>query len=785
MSSTSWKSYGGIYKTHKINNLGVGTIVTDRIIVRKQNLTVQVIEDNVVVEGYQDTRGNVLATLNTVSIGSIYSGNSVYVDNRILFINNVVDDTIDGDGNPIFIDSANPISNVVSKYQNTHNYIGGNSTSIGIGTDTPRKFLEIYENDDIVQSADQNTETTMLSVRSHRNKTNSVLVSNNDTLYSAGIKARASANQGSLEFHASDLSSNGNSIATLQNVGADFKIHNDLSYGNIYIDALTIYLQSDGTTKMDISNNVQISTQLSISNTNVSNSYLKEYYLDASTNYQTTDGMVLNASDASANIFQHFVNTNNKGFSIGGGGFAEDNTLSTGTLGLLTNNNSSSDSSFVPTMTICEGTSSKVKNRTTLGINTYSPNTNDYTLDINGKTRICHGEIHVRAKPMFVVNSMSFSKDSLDYGMIVGTSLSNSDTSYNAFVTEDGGENWTMKEIVDDGTINSNNDNVLTVHVSNTSNAYISVERQSQNDLILYSTDKGDNWTRIRIVSAGTLDYNNIIGYFDTSHNIFASSPDTNNVLYYYTVADNGITFATETSFSTNHFIENIVGINSNTIYSIGQHTTEASGVIGKYVFDASDGGVATYEQSFTGPTTFNRIYAYDENNVVAVGNGYIAYTRNGGDTDGSGWNLLSNTGFNLHDVYLPSSQYGIAIGTGVIVYSNDFYATWQEVSPNILNASGMRTRVLNNLDTNSRLAMSSQYSTLISQVIGNSSTDIIYNYFPTLFDQEHNLLDVSGSIFVSGTVTCGSIATTGSTGGLSLDTFTANTINSGQTIQF
>ena len=754
MSSTSWKSYGGIYNTHKINNLGVGTIVTDRIIVRKQNLAVQVIEDNVIIEGYQDTRGNVLATQNTVAIGSMYAGNSVYVDNRILFINNVVDGSTDGDGNPIFNDSANPISNVVSKYQNTYNYIGGNSTSIGIGTDAPRKFLEIYENDDIV--TDQNTETTMLSVRSHRNKTNSVLVSNNDTLYSAGVKARASGNQGSLEFHASDLSSNGNSIATLQNVGADFKIHNDLSYGNIYIDALTIYLQSDGTTKMDVSNNVQISTQVSISNTDVSNSYLREYYLDASTNYQTTNGMVLNASDASANIFQHFVNTNNKGFSIGGGGFAEDNTISTGTLGLLTNNNSSSDSSFVPTMTICEGTSSKVKNRTTLGINTYSPNTNDYTLDINGKTRISHGEIHVRAKPEFVVSSMSFSKDNLDYGMIVGTSLTNSDTSYNAFVTEDGGENWTMKEIVGDTTINLNNDNVLTVHVSNTSNAYISVERQSQNDLILYSTDKGDNWTRILIVSTGTLDYNNIIGYFDTSHNIFVSSPNTNNLLYYYTVANNDNTFSTESSFSTNHNIENITGINGNTIYSIGQHTTDTSGVIGKYVFDASDGGVATYEQSFTGPTTFNRIYAYDENNVVAVGNDYIAYTRNGGNPDGSGWNLLSNTGFNLHDVYLPSPQYGIAIGTGVIVYSDNYYASWKQIPSNLLNRSGMSSRLLNNLDTNSRLAMSSLQSILVSHVTGNVSSDILYNYLPTLFNPYSSVLDVSGAVQVTGTVTSG-----------------------------
>ena len=136
-----------------------------------------------------------------------------------------------------------------------------------------------------------------------------------------------------------------------------------------------------------------------------------------------------------------------------------------------------------------------------------------------------------------------------------------------------------------------------------------------------------------------------------------------------------------------------------------------------------------------------------------------------------------------IYDVYLPSPQYGIAIGSGIIVYSSDSYATWQEVSSSVLNASGMKTRLLNNSDTNSRLAMSSQYSTLISQVIGNSSTDILYNYFPTLFNEEHNLLDVSGSILYQEPLH-GSIAT-GSTGGLSLDTFSANTINSGQTIQF
>jgi hypothetical protein len=760
MSSTSWKSYGGIYKTHKINNLGVGTIVTDRIIVRKQNVAVQVIEDNVIIEGYQETRGNLLATQHQVAVSSVFAGNSVFVDNRLLFINDLVNSSVIN-GEIIFgvdeEDNLVPISTLETKYTTTHNYIGGNTTSIGIGTDAPRNFLEIYENDDFVEPAQQNTETTLFSARSHRNITNSILISNQD-YYSAGVKARAYANEGSLEFHASDLSSNGNVVATLKNSGSNFRIDNNTSTGDIYIDAMTVYLQSDGTTKIDVSNNVIMSTQLSISNTDVSNSFLSEYYTDASSNYQTTNAIVLHASDASANIFQNYVNTNNKGLSIGGGGFVEDNTLSSGTLGLLTDNNSSSDSSFVPTMTICEGTSSKIKNRTTLGVNTYSPTTNDYTLDINGKTRIGHGEVHVRSKPQFVINTMSFSQDNLDYGMVVGSSLSSSDLSYNVFVTEDGGENWTMKEVVGDGTINNNNDNILTVHVSGLSNAYVSVERPSQsNDLILYSKNKGDSWTRIQ--SALTLSYRNIFGYFDDiSHNIFATSTDIDNKLYYYAVANSGSAFSDISgNYSTNHFIEDTAGVNNNTIYSIGQHSTDISGVIGKYIFDASNGGgTATYEKSFVGPTTFNRIATYDENNVVAVGNDYIAYTNNGGGADGSGWNLISNTGFNLHDVYLPSSQYGIAIGSGIIVYSNDGYASWKQIPTNILNASGMRTRLLNNLDINSRLAMSSTQSILISHVIDNTSSDLIYNYFPTLFNPSSSVLDVSGAVQVTGTVTSG-----------------------------
>ena len=793
--SSSWKSYGGIYKTHKINNLGVGTIVTDRIIVRKQNLAVQVIEDNLVVDGYQETKGNVLATQNTVAISNVFAGNSVFIDNRLLFINNLVNDSI-VDGTPTYNNASEPILTLPDKYQNTYNYIGGNATSIGIGTDAPRKFFEVYENNNIVSASDMNTEATLFSVGSHRNITNSVLISNQD-IYSAGVKAKANGNNASLEFHASDISANGNAIATLENAGSNFNISNNTATGDIFIDAMTVYLQSNGTTKIDVSDNVIMSTQLSISNTNVSNSYLKEYYIDASSNYETTNGLVLNASDASANIFQSFVNTNNKGLLIGGGGFAEDNSISTGTMGLFSDNNSSSDSSFVPIMTICEGTS-KVRNRTTMGINTYSPDTNNYTLDINGKTRIGHAETHIRVKPEFVVKSMSFSKETPSYGMVVGGIVTDAaliyDLSYAAFVTENGGEDWTRKEVLGDGEIRTydTDTNSLSVHVSGTSYAYILVNRYgSLDDLFLYTADKGTSWTRIQ--SALNLNYNNIFGHFDTSHNIFASSSDNDKFLYYYTVKSGNNVFSTDISnaYITNHFIEHIAGLNSNTIYSTGQHLTDSSGVIGKYVFDASNGGTTTYEKSFAGPTTFNHIAVYDENNAVAVGNNYIAYTSNGGGVDGSGWNLISNTGFNLHNVYLSSSQYGIAIGAGVMVYSTNNYATWEHVPDRLLDSFGMKNRLMNNLDANSRLTMSTSEIMFISHAIGNVSSDILYNYIPTFFNENASVMDVSGAVQITGTLAATSItsdtmnATSITSDTMNATSITSDTMNSGQTIQF
>jgi hypothetical protein len=764
--SSSWKSYGGLYKTHKINNLGVGTIITDRIIVRKVNTTTQTIDDSLVVTGYQDTRGNVLSTQNTVSISNVFAGNSVFIDNRLLFINNLVDTTTEAGGNVVYTNPSIPVDNPTDKYTNAYNYIGGNTTSIGIGTDAPRKFFEVYENNNIVSASDMNTDTTMFSVRSHRNITNSVLVSNQD-LYSAGIKAKANGNNASLEFHASDISANGNAIATFQNSGSNFNITNNTATGDIFIDAMTVYLQSDGTTKIDVSDNVIISTQVSISNTNVSNTYLKEYYTDASSNYETTNGLVLNASDASANIFQSFVNTNNKGLLIGGGGFAEDNTISTGTMGLFSDNNSSSDSSFVPIMTICEGTS-KVQNRTTMGINTYSPDTDNYTLDINGKTRIGHAETHIRVKPEFVVKSMSFSKDDPSYGMVVGGIITDAslinDLSYAAFVTEDGGEDWTRKEVKGDGgEINTAADgttNNLSVHVSGTSYAYILVNRYgSLDDLFLYTANKGTSWTRIQSVL--NLNYSNIFGYFDTSHNIFASSRDSDKFLYYYTVKNGDNVLSTNISYSTNHFVEHTAGLNNNTIYSTGQHLTDLSGVIGKYVFDVSNGGIATYEKSFAGPTTFNHIAVYDENNAVAVGNNYIAYTSNGGGVDGSGWNLISNTGYNLHNVYLPSSQYGIAIGSGVMVYSKNNYATWEPVPDRLLNAFGMKNRIMNNLDANSRLTMSTSEIMFISHAIGNTRSDVLYNYIPTFFNENASVLDISGAVQITGILTATQIGQT------------------------
>ena len=63
---------------------------------------------------------------------------------------------------------------------------------------------------------------------------------------------------------------------------------------------------------------------------------------------------------------------------------------------------------YVPSKTIVSG-NSLVKTRSTIGINTYSPKTELYIMDINGPVCIQHQEIHLIAKVNFILTFLIYS----------------------------------------------------------------------------------------------------------------------------------------------------------------------------------------------------------------------------------------------------------------------------------------------------------------------------------------------------------------------------------------
>ena len=86
-TKNSWKSYGGIYKTQEVTNLGIGTLVVDEIITRKKVLETLVFEQILTLENdFIQEIGNV----NTYGISkfdrSTYHNADVYIKNNVQLI---------------------------------------------------------------------------------------------------------------------------------------------------------------------------------------------------------------------------------------------------------------------------------------------------------------------------------------------------------------------------------------------------------------------------------------------------------------------------------------------------------------------------------------------------------------------------------------------------------------------------------------------------------------------------------------------------------------------------
>ena len=733
----SWKQFGGIHNMDKMSTISVTTIVADNMTLRSSYL------------GTLDICGNVVIKNNLIVEGNIDFNSRLYVQNDLI---------VDGNyyllGNTIAEANVEMHSNVLI-YENLYlgsgatTYFYGDSTGIGVNKTDPETTFDIY-----------GTSVETLNVYSTQTTNRNILARNANN---QGIQLTTNSSTSSIGFF------------------------NDQTISSSSYDGQIQY-QTGGVMVIDVSDNTQILSKVSISNRNSVEHILNEntviydicgsvflYDVYNNSEYYSGNALSLVASDNSYNTFLNIITPNHTGLSIGGGSYANDSNRAMGTIGCI-----DKSGNYVPTQNIVRG-NSLVHNKTTLGINTHAPRTENYTLDVNGPLHLTNGELTNVNSSTFEAKHIHFSEKYPNYGLTVGTPYDisrytdadgvTSTTFYQKVLsTSNGGKSWKSSRIVDSSYLSTdleNQNNILySAYVYDQSYSFIGGET----DYLFYSNDGGSNWQGILIESGESstiysihvaditdsnykrlvLTYDARFLYFDVSFTVLDS---------YMNTTDNYIIDTSEQNYVTP---SPIIDLNTSSGYE--NYIYVAGGGIQKY--DLSN-HVFIDTRSHSIPSesnTYNSIHAYDSSYVIAVGNYIISYSKNGGKT----WTDITTDSV-LQSVNMYDASNAIAVGnSGKIMYTKTSGDIWFTASRDILNSSGNEKRLA---DSSYQLTGVSIYdansfvvTTLTTEFDYNSSTnytlgetDVIYCYLPNVLNREnHYVLDVCGNMRLWGDIWIG-----------------------------
>lgn len=804
--SNTWRTYGGMSKTKAISKFEMGTIITDNIIKRNKVTTnaSQVVSDaNLVIQGgdlqvdsnSSNVGGNVEANVNVIVEKAGVFGEDVFIDNRLYFVPNLIRRTIDNSLN--FGTDTTTNTTITQATTSTYylNYITGNSHSgnIGVGLDSPLTRFDVFGNIGGSGVVANSTPFDTMRVVTNNAAGRTTLIELSNNVYTSGIDAIALNENSSLNFYNENVTSgtgtnanasvsytsstdtlsllNGNTSLSLNNISKTVSI--DIS-GNTMIDISSTTIQLNGSLSLAAGKSGSSVFDESLLIMDVSgggSSFLESYFPDSSSNYKLGNALttVADELDGSSNIMINMVSvdasSNKKGFTIGGGVHPVQRTKSVGFIGLQHEDSSTSDTSFVPTSVIMEGTNNGY-NRTTVGVNTLLPRTNDYTMDINGKTHIGHGETHIRSITTNQIYSMAFSKEDPLFGAAVGSvdaDISNNPYNYYVYVTSDGGQNWSKKTIIENETQFADK---LEVYVTGSSNIHIITRGDSTNKVYYYSTDSGDTTP----FSKDAISVSLASGEMDK---LYVSKQNTN---YYAVINDNAPTLAGDVSLyyflqgNTSTFqtlaisgINEIVDVDGsgNIVYALGTDSVVRLDLDTTTTTSPSLSVSTTVDLTLAGAADYTSLYVYDTSYAVAVGNsGCVAFT-----VDGLNWGTATTTIGDLYNVHMVDNEKAIALyndsGTVGIAYADVSLALWNIVSNDMLNANGVHNILTDRLNTNSVLSTANAKYFAISNTLveheGNATQDIsatsmlYYNYYPSLLDNTNAVLDISGALCIGG----------------------------------
>ena len=736
MASNSWKQYGGIYKTDKLHNVGIGTLVADKVLLRQKNLTEFTVQGTINVSQDAIIQGQLNLSGNANLTRDLYLKENAYIAKKLYF------------------------GTIVPDPASIYSYIYGDSTSstaaFGVNTTTPKTVFDINA-----------TVPNVLTVRTSASTIRNILAENS-TLN--GVTTQADTGSASIGFFYGNVATSNSPNSSITNTAGN----------TITISSRSAIINSSGTSTINSLNgnttifssgSTNMTSKVVASNTGVYNNILGELVTIYDTsnslflydNYEnltayTGTALTLVAKDNSSNTLLSIVSPNKGGLSIGGGAYTNDSARTMGLLGTT-----STTGNFVPSQLLISG-NNLVKYKTTTGFNTYAPRTENYVVDINGPTHIGNGELSTLLHVNFEILSMKMAKRYPSVGYIVGTPSSFLNSTFTATFayTRNGGQSWTTSNILTTTTgALYNTANNYCVYAYNQNYAYIG----TRNNFLYYTTNGGLNWTQVIDTDPGKVKIFNTI-YILNSTNVsrpyrFAIGGFNQFVskwqLFYYDTGNLELMPFGTTSIPYSVIDVSLSNINDsdgsgNFVYLVG------SGII-KVDLSAE---IPVQNYYINSGITYNSIFCYDTSYAVAVGQNAISYTR-----DSLTWSNSVVTGingglFNMRDIYIYDPSNAVAVGdAGVFVYTINGFQNWQIVPTGIINSSGLAS-IINGTNNKLRgIFMPDLNSFVITDVSTNfvsgstrGNSKVIYGFFPNLFNRVNNkVLEASGNMQITGDI--------------------------------
>ncbi len=705
----SWKKQGGTNRLDSTSNVNVNSVVANKFTIKDYFYGDMNVLGNINAEGSMKVKGNLLAayvgaenifaniTLRVLRNATVYGSMAVkkdmYVYERQILgnierNNNIVtifnNDSITGNLGITQAKILDSRTGVAEYYYDGH---------IGFGTNNPLATLDITGNIPLT-----------FAVRTDGTNNYSVISRNNED---TGVVAHTDLATAEIQFFKETPIPTDISGAT-----PDARIQ--------YIEGGVLAVEAADSV---ITYSKGIFTTRNADQT-INNSAVSIYDIESGTfaydTYNANSSKQYNAisiggADSSSMSMIHFTNSEtNSGISIGGGAYPPNINQRMGTIGYT-----QPDGTYAPAINIVSSDTNRLFHRTTVGINTQYPRTDEYVMDINGPVIIrSTTETNVVKHIPFEIDVLKHCRSDHNYIIAVGkpyTVAGDPDTFYTdqfgstvtknyqqkVYFTRNMGQTWSQSNFneTDIGLLADNE--IHAAYALDASLCFVCTQR----GFMYYSVNGGTVWYGI----AGIPYTDNIHSVFLTDHFVVSHSV--------YRVFVCGKTQCTWFDMPTSYYLVptnfTIYSMNHGSFNFPGECTiadgldqlmyiTVANSIYSYNIGNYVEPIISNISSTYTGGDSYNSVSLGSQNVAMFVGPGIITYTTDGGDTYN---NITQNTdpilegGKMLNSVFLENESNALITGYdnngAFFLFSQDQFQTFYPISVEDLRNFGAPPHVL------------------------------------------------------------------------------------------